>query len=286
MTPFITERVWSDLFATTDPDLAESVHLASWPAMSPAVVAPELGEQVAVVRRLVELGRAARSTSKIKTRQPLRRALVAAPLWAGLPTDLQQEVLDEINVLSIEKLDSDQDDLVDVSAKANFRELGKRFGKATPLVAKAIAAADARELHGAFRRGEQPTVLVAGEATPVLIGDVIITEVPRQGWAVTADAGEMLALDLTLDDELRSLGLARDIVREIQEARKQAGLEVTDRITVQWAAQGATAEALTTHGPAIAAEVLAVEFTPVDDLARGDVHASDDLGLKYTLAKV
>ncbi|MEI6621760.1 MAG: isoleucine--tRNA ligase [Actinomycetes bacterium] len=285
MTPFITERVWSDLFAATDPDVAESVHLANWPTMSAAVVAPELREQVAVVRRLVELGRAARSSSKIKTRQPLRRALVAAPLWAGLPADLQQEVLDEINVLSIEKLDSDQDDLVDVSAKANFRELGKRFGKTTPMVAKAIAAADARELHGAFRRGEQPTVLVAGEVTPVLIGDVIITEVPRQGWAVTADAGEMLALDLTLDDELRSLGLARDIVREIQEARKQAGLEVTDRITVQWAAQGATAEALTTHGPAIAAEVLAVEFTPVDTLAGSDVHTSDDLGLTYTLAK-
>jgi isoleucyl-tRNA synthetase len=122
-----------------------------------------------------------------------------------------------------------------VSAKANFRSLGQRFGKQTPLVAAAIASADAAMLAHQLRESGSSTV-AAAELGDVTIGteDVIISETPREGWAVEAAGGESIALDLEIDDDLRRAGLARDIVRAIQEARKTSGLDVSDRIDLWW----------------------------------------------------
>ncbi len=280
-TPFITERVWADLVHSTDSGAPESVHLASWPTAEPKVINDELRAQINLVRRLVELGRAARAHSKIKTRQPLRRAVVAAPDWQRLPADLRQEITDEINVLSMEQLASGNENLVEVSAKANFRSLGQRFGKATPKVAAAIAAADAAQLLTDLRANGYATFVLDGKPETISDEDVVITETPREGWAVATDAGETIALDLTLDDELRGLGLARDLVREIQEARKSLGFAVTDRITVTWATDEATAVVIREHRDAIAAEVLAVAFDEGD--VGADARALDGTGFAYRL---
>ena len=268
-TPFITDRVWGDLFAVHGNE-PESVHLASWPQAQLSLVRPELSEQVALVRRLVELGRAARAESKVKTRQPLRRALVAAGGWSQLPADLLREITDELNVLSAVALDSSDSDLVEVSVKANFRELGKRFGKQTPIVAKSVAAANAAELVSAIRATGSFELTVDGEAVTVTPDDVVITETPKQGWAVATDGGETVALDLTLDDELRRIGLARDVIRDIQEARKQRGFDVTDRISVEWAATGVTADAIREQAAELAEEVLATSFVEVESLLATD----------------
>ena len=268
-TPFITDRVWGDLFAVHGNE-PESVHLASWPQAQLSLVRPELSEQVALVRRLVELGRAARAESKVKTRQPLRRALVAAGGWSQLPADLLREITDELNVLSAVALDSSDSDLVEVSVKANFRELGKRFGKQTPIVAKSVAAANAAELVSAIRATGSFELTVDGETVTVTPDDVVITETPKQGWAVATDGGETVALDLTLDDELRRIGLARDVIRDIQEARKQRGFDVTDRISVEWAATGVTADAIREQATELAEEVLATSFIEVESLPATD----------------
>ena len=268
-TPFITDRVWGDLFAVHG-NGPESVHLASWPQAQLSLVRPELSEQVALVRRLVELGRAARAESKVKTRQPLRRALVAAGGWSQLPADLLREITDELNVLSAVALDSSDSDLVEVSVKANFRELGKRFGKQTPIVAKSVAAANAAELVSAIRATGSFELTVDGETVTVTPDDVVITETPKQGWAVATDGGETVALDLTLDDELRRIGLARDVIRDIQEARKQRGFDVTDRISVEWAATGVTADAIREQATELAEEVLATSFIEVESLPATD----------------
>ncbi len=148
LTPFITERVWQDLFASTGE--AASVHLASWPVVDDALVDVELDRRVQLARRIVELGRAARADAKVRTRQPLRRALVPSAAWAALGEDLRGEVAEELNIGAVESLDS-AGDLVDVTAKGNFRALGKRFAKRTPQVAGAIAAADAAVLAVALR---------------------------------------------------------------------------------------------------------------------------------------
>ncbi len=261
-TPFITERVWQDLFRTSDDAAPSSVHLASWPEADEALIDVELTDRMALVRRLVELGRAARATSSVRTRQPLSRALVSAAGWSALPDDLRHQVAEELNVEALESLADDSAGLVDVSVKANFRALGKRFGKQTPLVAEAITEADPIEVVTALRGGGTLALDVADMGSvSITQDDVVITETPREGWAVATEGGESVALDLRIDDALRRAGLAREIVRTLQEGRKNAGLDVSDRIRVWWSSEDADMSvALADHGATIAAEVLAVEL--------------------------
>ena len=238
------------------------------------------------MRRLVELGRAARADSGVRTRQPLGRALVSGAGWAALPDDLRRQVADELNVGSLEALGTAEGDLVDVSAKANFRALGKRFGQRTPRVAEAVAAADAAALSASLTTTGVATVQVDGETIPLTPDEVVVTEAPRSGWAVAADAGETVALDLEITPSLRRAGLAREAVRMIQEARKTSGFDVSDRIVVRWAAVGETAEALEEHAATVAEEVLALAFDRVDDTVIGlEGHSDRDLGLTITLER-
>ena len=256
-TPFITERVWQDLFSVGD--APDSVHLASWPTVDESIIDEKLATDMALVRRIVELGRAARATSGVRTRQPLRRALVSAPGWSDLSLAMRDQVCEELNIQSSDALDSDEAGLVDISMKANFRALGARFGKQTPLVANAITAADAVSLHASLRNMGTAS-LEAGELGTVEItpDDVVITETPREGWAVASEGGESVALDLTITDELRRAGLAREVVRAIQEARKNAGFEVSDRITLWWSSLDSDVMQMwADHADEIAGEVLA-----------------------------
>jgi isoleucyl-tRNA synthetase len=285
LVPFITERVWQDVVRSVDPAAPASVHLASWPAYDEAAVDAELSGAVALARRLVELGRAARADAKVRTRQPLRRALVASSAHARLTEELRREVADELNIGGLEPLSTAGEGLVDHTAKGNFRALGKRFAKQTPQVAAAIAAADAAALAAALEADGRATVLVDGDEVEVLPDEVIVSERPREGWSVVNEQGETVALDLELTPALVRAGLAREAVRLVQEARKNSGFEVSDRIALRWAASGETAEALREHADLVADEVLAVEMAEVGSVdGDGAVH-DEDLGLAFTVTK-
>jgi isoleucyl-tRNA synthetase len=276
-TPFITERVWQDLYTNSE---TESVHLSAWPNWSDDQINDTLRDQVDLTRRLVELGRSARAASGVKTRQPLQRALVAAPGWDSLPDGLQAQIRDEVNVLSLESL-SGTGELVDVSLKANFKTLGARFGKGTPDIAAAIAAADANELVEALRSGVA-TVLVSGVEQQIGPDDVVVTEVPREGWTVASDSGESLALDLALTPELIGQGIARDVTRLIQDARKSSGLDISDRIVVTWESDvETTATALTLHAELVASEVLATTWA--QGVVANPTANDEELGLKILI---
>jgi isoleucyl-tRNA synthetase len=281
LTPFVTERVWQDVVRPTDAGAPESVHLARWPEAEESAVDEELSASVALARRVVELGRAARADAKVRTRQPLRRALVGTAAWNRLSAELRAEVADELNVGSLEPLSSAGSDLVDHSTKGNFRALGKRFGKQTPGVAQAIADADAAALAAALEADGRATVTVDGAEVEVLADEVIVSERPREGWSVVNEQGETVALDLELTPELVRAGLAREVVRLVQEARKSSGFEVSDRIVLTWQASGDTAEALREHGPLVAGEVLATEMyedeLPAPQGAPGGVHHEEQL---------
>jgi isoleucyl-tRNA synthetase len=271
-TPFITERLWQDLFARSEE--VDSVHLAAWPAVADDLIDPDLEARMALVRRLVELGRAARAESGMKIRQPLSRALVAAERWPELDEQARTQIAEELNVLSLESL-ADAGAVVEVSVKPNFRTLGKRFGKRTPVVAAAITAADPARLAAAVRLGEGQ-VEVEGSPVSLTIDDVIVTEVPQEGWTVASGGGESVALDLHLDDRLLVLGTARDIVRTLQQARKDSGFEVTDRITVLWQSDDERVEqAFAEHGDMIAGEVLATEIVEAAAPAAMDLSDPD-----------
>ena len=282
LTPFVTERVWQDIVRPSTPDAPASVHLATWPIADASLIDTSLTEQMDVVRRLTELGRAARAEAKVRTRQPLRRALVSSAHHALLGPDLTAELCEELNIGEVGSLAEAGADLVEFSAKANFRALGKKYGKETPRAAAAVAAADATWLASALTHGEVTVTSEDGSTWVVDAEDVIVSERPRDGWSVLNSAGETIALDLSLDEALVAAGQAREVVRAIQEGRKNAGLDITDRIEVTWAADGALAEAIRTHTQAIADEVLAVAFT--EGAVAGGV-TDDGLGLTFAISK-
>jgi isoleucyl-tRNA synthetase len=297
ITPFITDYVWDLLHSGGTPD---SVHLASWPVTDDELIDPELADQMALVRRLVELGRSARASAVVKVRQPLARALIAAPGFAELPAELQAQIADELNVKALEPLDSDAE-LVTHEVKANFRALGKRFGNATQPVAAAITAADPAELARELRSDGSADIEVDGRQVRIEADDVIVTQAPLSGWTVASDGGETVAIEITITPELRREGLAREFVRLVQEARKNDGLEVTDRIVLNWsAADPELAAALAEHQVFISNEVLATRFGPqsgpdsgvdgaeIDDADSGNQasavafrHESAELGLTF-----
>lgn len=281
-TPFVTERLWQDLFRPTEVDGPASVHLAAWPTADPGLIDDDLADAVALTRRVVELGRAARATSAVRTRQPLARALVSAAGWARLPTELVEEIASELNVGTVAALSDEAGDLVDVSVKANFRSLGKRFGKQTPLVAAAITADPGLAVRA--RAGAAVEVDVPDVGTVTLESDdVIVTETPREGWAVATAEGETIALDLHITPELHRAGLAREAVRAIQEARKSGGLDISDRIALRWATDDPeVAAALEHHAGEIGSEVLAVQMERADDLADGVRPSELDLVVQVT----
>jgi len=280
LTPFITERVWQDLIVPVEPAAAASVHLAAFPRADPARRDPGLAEQMAVARRLVELGRAARAESGMKVRQPLARALASAE---GLRDELLAEIAAELNVAAITPITGS---FVDSTAKANFRTLGKRFGKRVQEVARAIAQADATTLAAALRDTGTATIEVDGEPIALAPDEVIITETPRAGWAVASDAGATVALDLELTPELLRAGRAREAIRQIQEARKAGGLDVADRIELGYAtSDDETALALAEHAALVADEVLATRFAPGEPGANDRVLIDESLGLRFWLSR-
>lgn len=283
LVPFITERVWQDLVVATDPSAPKSVHLAAWPRTDDSLLDTELSREMNLARRVVELGRAARSEAKVKTRQPLRRALLASTTLSQLNNEVVAEVVAELNVGTLDSFSS-AGDLVDYSAKGNFRALGKRFGKQTPLVAQAIADADAAELAAALRAYGKAKVAFEGE-TEVSAEEVIVSERPRDGWSVVNEQGETVALDLELTPELLRAGLLRDVVRVVQEARKRAGLEVSDRIKFTWTGTGEAAEALREDWSVVAEEVLATSVVEADAPGSG-WSSDDDLALWFEVEKV
>ncbi len=291
--PFVTERVWQDLIVPVAPGAPDSVHLTNWPEADLSRVDPELSQDMLLVRRLVELGRATRAESGVKTRQPLSRALVAAHGFETLSPDLRNQITEELNVSALASLSEVGGSLVDTTAKGNFRALGRRFGKRTQEVAKAIAEADAAALSAALREGNA-TVEVDGDQVPLSPEEVIITETPREGWSVASDSGATIALDLEISPELRRAGLARDAIRLIQEARKNSGLDVADRIVLRWSSTDEeVGRALNDHAGLIAEEVLATEFAAGDTSAEDARNAAfgapfedESLSLTFRLRKV
>ncbi|MDR1077135.1 MAG: isoleucine--tRNA ligase [Propionibacteriaceae bacterium] len=280
--PFITERVWQDLVVATDPEAPDSVHLAAWPQPDRSSIDPQLSHATDLARRLVELGRSARAQAKIKLRQPLGRALISSVALRQLGPELLDEIKSELNVEVIEPFAADTS-LVDYSVKGNFRALGKRFGKRTAEVAAAIAAAAPVRLAQELARTGRVR-LEDGSDVEVTAEEVIVSERPRQGWSVVNEQGETIALDLELTDELVQAGQVRQFIRDVQELRKQSGLDVSDRIELTWYGAGPVAAAIAAAGDQIAQEVLALVLTqseaPAPDWTR-----DEELDLAFAIVK-
>jgi isoleucyl-tRNA synthetase len=264
MVPFISEHVWQSLIRVAEGEQIESVHLANFPVADKSSVDEKLSNAVALSRRLVELGRAARAESGLKIRQPLSRALVSATGWEQMSQEIKTHIAEELNILKVDGIQVAGTDLVDISVKANFRTLGTKFGADVQVIAKQV------ELAGKKKDIE------------IDLDDLVITETPRSGWSVASHGGESLALDLALTPDLIRAGLVREVIRAIQEERKRIGLDISDRITVNWNATGDLAAAITSGISEISAEVLATQMQQ----NKAENASDNELGLWLSLVKI
>jgi isoleucyl-tRNA synthetase len=221
---------------------------------------------MAAARRLVGLGRAARSEARARVRQPLRRAMLLHP-GIDLDDEVRREVADELNVKALEEVSS-LAELMTWQVVPNFRALGPRLGPRVNEVKAALAGADGAEVRRQLET--QGWVEVAGERLGP--GDVEVRAGHHEELALAQDGGWAVALDLELDDDLEREGTARELIRGLNDLRKRLDLALTDRVAVRIASAGPrVTAAVEAHGEWIAAEVLATI------LVLGDVDGGHDL---------
>jgi len=261
--PFVSDWVHREI-------IGESVHLAPYVRDHPVERDPRLELAMEHIRTLSTLGRAAREEAGVKVRQPLGKMVCVIPgqgASAGTPDAELDELVSllagELNVKLVSFLSS-ADELVRLEAKANFRTLGKKFGKDTPLAATAVAALGSEALM-AFERGEPLAISVGNESRSLDAEDLTILRRASGDMIVKESAGYFAAIDPVVTPELRMEGLAREVVSRIQRMRKEAGLAVSDRIVVAITGWDELEEAVREHRPRIAEEVLAREITVGDD---------------------
>ena len=258
--PFITETMYQNLVRSVNPDAPESVHHADWPQADPAMVDEGLLERMALVRQVVALGHAARNSANIKLRQPLGRALLHLEEGGeSLDEEMVGLIRDELNVKQVVFVET-PDELVTYRLLPDNRVLGPRFGKRFPAVRAALAALDPLAAVRRLRAGLPLRLEVEGEEVELAPEEVLVQEQPREGLAVASERGVTAAVDTAITPELRAEGLAREVVRRIQNLRKEAGFEPDDRIVARYQAEGELAEAVAAWHDYVAAETLSVEL--------------------------
>jgi len=216
---------------------------------------------MAIARETVRLGLAARGQAKLAVRRPLRAAVVVA-------TGSEREAIKRMSSLVREELNvrelrfvSEADELGEIELKPNYRTLGPRFGKNMPLVAAAIAGLDAARAAATLRAGGLVAVAINGQDHELSAEDLQVSMKPLEGYQVEREGSHAVALELEIDDDLRAEGWAREIVRVVQRARQDAGLEVTDRILLAIDGDDGLVAAARSHENYIAGETLAVKVS-------------------------
>ncbi len=278
-TPFIADEIYDNLDGSEP-----SVHLCDWPKPG---AARDLGLETAMAtaRETVRLGLAARGQAKIKLRQPLREAVVVA---AGPEREaiaqLAGIVEDELNVEVLRFVDN-ADELGSYEVKANYRTLGPRFGNKMPLVAAAVAALDPAHVAASLRDGGTIGVVIDGDEHPLGEDDLLLAMQPLGGYQLEREGSHAVALDLQLDDELLRRGLAREVIHAVQNARKQAGLAVEDRIALALSGDEAMLAAAREHQQLIADEALATTIEVTDTLEGASATTLDGHELLIKLEK-
>jgi isoleucyl-tRNA synthetase len=243
MMPFLAEEMYQNLVKSDgrNPDAPESVHHNDYPQVDNSLVDRQLLSDVALTQRLVSLGRAARNKASIKVRQPLREMVVRVPNKGDEEAlrRMESQVLEELNVKRV-VVTSQVGDLITYVIKPNFALMGPKYGKRLGAIRDALAALDPATIAAQVEAEQLVSVALPGEEAPVELqpGELVVETREREGFAVAQESGLVVALDTVLDDELLQEGLARDLVRIINDMRKSADFEVSDRITTYYRVEG------------------------------------------------
>jgi isoleucyl-tRNA synthetase len=284
--PFLAEEVFQNLVRRTQADAPVSVHMAPWPAARPEYLDAQLLEDMAVVQRVVGLGRAARSKSNLKIRQPLARLLVRVPdAAASRAIEAHAEQLrEELNVKAVEVVAADAQ-LMSYRIKVNLPAVGKRYGRLIPAIRAALAAADARSIALSCARGEPILLQTAAAPVELHAADLLVETTSATGFVCEESEGYLVGLDTTLNEALLREGLAREMVRSVQEARKQAGLDVADRIVLMIEGDARVSQAIQASREYLMNETLAVRWElPTGPKVYCIEHEEGDLRWKISLS--
>ena len=258
--PFLADEMYRNLMSTTKREPFESVHIAPMIEPNQALIDADLERRMDVAQRVVGLVRSMRAKTSLKTRQPLARvAIPAAAETRRLIEQMTSVILEEINVKAIEFID-ESSPIVRKTATANFKIIGPKFGKQVNAVAKRIKEMSSAEILQLEKEGTFSTE-VAGNTVAIVREDVSVTAQSIEGWLVDSEAGLTVALDTTLTPELVNEGLAREFVNRVQNMRKDAGFDVTDRIRIQFQAPPRIAEAVEKLSTYVMSETLATQIS-------------------------
>lgn len=263
-TPFLAETLWQNLAGVFGEAAPESVHLCDYPEADAGLIDEKLSERMGLVRLIASLGLRARQEASLKVRQPLAKVEVILAnndhqAWLAEHADV---IAGELNVKAVEFSDTPEK-YVDHEVLPNFKLLGKKLGKLMPKVKKELNAASGSELLANLRDNGLIDLTVDGQAVQLSPEEVEVRIAAKPGWAAANDRGVVVVLSTELTPELLQEGLARDLVRAIQDRRKEMGCEFTDRIEVGVETDSADLKAaIEKFGDYIAGETLADQVTP------------------------
>ncbi len=274
--PFVTEAIYQNLVRSVDPQAPESVHHTTWPEADSSAIDADLLARMALARQIVTLGHSARNDANIKLRQPLAKAFVHLEAGA-LDAELVELVRDELNVKQVAFVD-DASDLVTYQILPDNKVLGPRFGSRFPALRAALNALDAQAAARRLRGGLPLRIQVEGEEVELAPEEVLVREQPRAGLVVATERNLTVAVDVSITPELAAEGLAREVVRRIQNLRKEAGFNLDDRIRTTYQAEGELAAAIEVWREFIAAETLSVELRAAPPAEEGATVSEERIG--------
>lgn len=260
--PFITEEIYQGLVPQVSPGAPESVHHGDYPAADESAIDVELEMAMDTVRKVVALGRGLRKREDLRVRQPLPSVTVVTRSDAqrAAVRSHRDLIAEELNVKVVE-VHEDEAGLVDLSAKANFKVVGPRFGSETKAVASGIASLSHAQIASLM-----DGAAVSAGAYDVTVDDVVVTRSPREGTVVASEGSLSVALDCTVTDELRVEGISRELINRIQGLRRDLALSVTDHVVISWSSgDEVVRSAFDVFADQITTEVLASEVTEDPD---------------------
>jgi isoleucyl-tRNA synthetase len=263
--PFVADELYRNLNSVAGKEKAESVHLADFPRVEDGAIDIDLERKMEHAIRIVGLVRAMRMKSNLKVRQPLKRIIVpvASERDRVLIQQVESVILEEINVKQIEFV-TDESGIVRRKAKPNFKTLGPKFGKEVQHVATKVRELTPSEIKLLDAQGTL-SLAFNGKTVDITPEDVEILHEDIQGWLVESDGSLTVALDTELTEELIDEGFAREFVNRVQNMRKDAGFEVTDRIRIYQRNSARLGDALERKAEYIKQETLAVEIVQLED---------------------
>ncbi|RRJ90343.1 isoleucine--tRNA ligase [Paenimyroides tangerinum] len=283
--PFFMDKLYKDLTAATNKDSFESVHLADFPKFNSEIVNKSLESKMEKAQIVSSLVLSLRKKEMIKVRQPLQKIMIPV-LDENQKAEIEAVadlIMAEVNVKEIELLDDASGVLVK-QIKPNFKALGPRFGKEMNNIAKEIQNLSQDQINEIDKNGEI-SIVVSGNNVILTIADVEISSQDIPGWLVANSNGVTVALDITISDELRKEGIARELINRIQNIRKDSGFEVTDKVKVKILSQAVIEEAVNANLEYIKSETLTDELKFVDVLENGMEIEFDELNTQISITK-